>query len=300
MNKPDKKVILFLMTEKGLRVLNRIIADFTSERISFVVTCKDPAVDNDFHSDIVETCSKNNIEVYTKLPQKIATENELYIAISWRTLIPISDGKRLVVFHDSLLPRYRGFNPLVSALINGETTIGATALIADEKYDRGKILLQKSAKIEYPIKIQTAIQRIAGIYEELATDIVSNFLSGKKMEEIEQNEENATYSIWRDEEDYKIDWHFDAKRILRQIDAVGYPYKGASTTLEQKTVRIMSAEAVDSLLFENNSPGKIFEIEGGYPIVLCGRGQLKITDLRDEYGQSLLPLKKLKLRFGAK
>jgi methionyl-tRNA formyltransferase len=58
-------------------------------------------------------------------------ENEICsdfnIAISWRWMLKVSN---LIVIHDSLLPKYRGFSPLVNMLINGEDTLGVTVLFA--------------------------------------------------------------------------------------------------------------------------------------------------------------------------
>jgi methionyl-tRNA formyltransferase len=57
----------------------------------------------------------------------------------------------LVVFHDSILPQYRGFNPLVSALINGDSRVGVTAMGTDE-FDKGDIIGQRTIAINIPSK----------------------------------------------------------------------------------------------------------------------------------------------------
>jgi len=50
----------------------------------------------------------------------------LVFLVGWQYLLPLVDP-RLVVFHDSLLPRYRGFLPTVTSLIAGDDLIGVTA-----------------------------------------------------------------------------------------------------------------------------------------------------------------------------
>ena len=44
----------------------------------------------------------------------------------------IKNSENLIVFHDSLLPKYRGFAPLVSQLINGEEYLGVTAIFTND------------------------------------------------------------------------------------------------------------------------------------------------------------------------
>ena len=36
----------------------------------------------------------------------------------------------------------------------------------------------------------------------------------------EQDEAKATYSLWRDDEDYKIDWHLSSEEIMRFVGQV--------------------------------------------------------------------------------
>ena len=84
------------------------------------------------------------------------------LAIGWRWLI--SGTENLIVLHDSLLPKYRGFAPLVNSLINGEQEIGVTAIWAGPEFDAGEIIFQEKAGICYPIKIQEAIEIVSGLY----------------------------------------------------------------------------------------------------------------------------------------
>ena len=46
-------------------------------------------------------------------------------------------------------------------------------------------------------------------------------------------------------------------KILRHIHAVGYPYRGALTTLEKKNVRILDAEIVPDVRIINRDIGKV-------------------------------------------
>ena len=50
---------------------------------------------------------------------------------------------------------------------------GVTALFASSEYDRGDIIMQKSMYINYPIKIDKAIEQIKPLYAKLTCDIYS-------------------------------------------------------------------------------------------------------------------------------
>lgn len=266
---------LYLMGKKGLSCLEAIL-ESSAANLKYVVYATDSAVENDYSEEIKNTCLRNNIAIVhrTEFDKNKLEEADYYIAISWRWLINC-DLSKLIVMHDSLLPKYRGFNPLVSALINGDDEIGVTAILANEEFDRGDIISFKSAKIEYPITIASAIEIISQCYQELLLDIVSNInsssLIGKK-----QNEEEASYSLWRDEEDYFLNWSLDAPTIERTVDALGFPYGGARTRMDNHTIIIKEAKALDDVTIVNRENGKFLFMEKGCPVVVCGEGLLKI------------------------
>ena len=99
------------------------------------------------------------------------------------------------------------------------------------------------------------------------------------------------------EDDYKIDWNKDADFIKRFINSVGYPYKGASSFIDEKKVRILEAEVEKEVIIENRIPGKVLFVERRYPIVVCGKKLLKILlMIDDETKENILPLKKFRIR----
>ena len=206
--------------------------------------------------------------------------------------------EKLVVFHDSLLPRYRGFAPLVNALLNKERTIGVTALFGSEEYDKGNIILQHGIDITYPTNIKDEIKRISQIYANIAIELVSTLRNDSvNFESFPQDESNASYSLWRDEQDYRINWSDTAENISHFISCVGSPYLGASTTLNDKVVRIHRASHLEEIKIENRTPGKVIFQERGLPIVVCGFGLLLIEDIRGNENKTLLPLTNFRSRF---
>ena len=168
-------------------------------------------------------------------------------------------------------------------LINCERMIGVTALMADKEYDKGNILAQELVKIDYPMKICEAIDRLIPLYIKLVADIYKLVKNGT-LRGIKQEEKLATYSLWRDEEDYFINWYEDAGDIARFCDAVGYPYKGAMTYINGEAYRVLDVELHPDVFVENrvNNIGKIIFMQDECPVVICGSGLLKILNFIQE------------------
>ena len=287
-------VALFLMTEKGYRVLGAIVAHFP-EIIECVISARDINIKKDYYDEIEVFCKKNRI-IFLDRKECKAINSRYAIAVSWRWLIDLS--MTLIVFHDSLLPRYRGFSPLVSSLINGEDLIGVTAIFASGDYDCGDIIAQSKTTVNYPIKIQNAIKLICENYKQLAIKIIKQISEGKTLNGVKQDEHKASYSLWLDEDDYRIDWKKSSDQIKRFIDALTYPYKGALSIIGNKKVRITDAEIVGDVHIENRMPGKIIFIKDKKPIVVCGKGLIQIINIVDaQTNTSLLPFSKFRMRF---
>ena len=284
------------MTQKGYEVLKTFIEKIGRQHIDCVIGSKDPNVINDYYKEISNLCNSNEIIFYDMKDDYILNSNYSF-AISWRWLINNLENP-LIILHDSILPKYRGFAPLVTALIKGENKIGVSAFFASEDFDRGDIIDQKVIEVNYPIKITTAIKEMSNCYSDLVLEISRKIINGKKLKSYKQDESKASYSLWLDEEDYKIDWSKDAEFIKRFIDSVGYPYMGASSIVNRKKVRILDAEVEKEVTIENRTAGKVLSIKNGYPIVVCGKKLLKITNIIDDKTKdNILPLKKFRTRF---
>ena len=289
------KVTFFVMSYKGFFNLKSFVETFGTAKIDFVVAAKDSNVLHDYYSETQQLCSENNIVFYDR-KSTFSLTSAYAFAISWRWLIHTT-STTLIVFHDSLLPKYRGFAPLATALINGEEEVGVTALFASAEYDRGDIIGQKTVAIRYPIKIDEAISLVAPCYFDLIKDITNTIFAGKKVEATEQDEREASYSLWLDDRDYAINWNNSADFIKRFIDSIGYPFKGAKSTIDGKLVRILDAEVEHDVDIPVRHTGKIIFVRNGKPIIVCGTGLLQINKMVDDEDNSLLPLKKFRSRF---
>lgn len=292
---PTPMLTLFVMTEKGLAFTEQAVSHFKTI-IAEVVIGQDSATTNDYSAEIAEVCAKAGVKHGVRKDFQGIT-SEYAMAISWRWLID-HPAQKLIVFHDSLLPKYRGFAPLVNALINGESSVGVSAIFGASEYDRGDIIHQTAVPIRYPITIAEAITAVSECYLHSGMAVLETLASGEPLTAKAQDHSEASYSLWRDDEDYRIDWNQSASRIRRMIDAVGEPYKGAICQIDGISARVIAAEELEDVQVENRTAGKVIFIEDGMPVVVCGTGLLKITAcVAEESGNTLLPLTRFRVRF---
>ena len=164
--------------------------------------------------------------------------------------------------------------------------------------DEGPIVAQSSVAISYPIKIDQALELQSGLIVDLAADICRDWRRGSPLTARKQDHSRATYSIWRDDADYNIDWAKPAADIARFVDAVGYPYSGARSTVEGEAFIVENATVVDDLQFEHRHIGKVWRLDNGRPVVVCASGLLRLDDCRTANGNRY-EFRRVRVRLGS-
>lgn len=290
---------LMITEYRGLQVLKNICSNpRVLKLIRNVIAATDTKVNDHSIEAIRETCNTYGLSFYEKDAYQAPSPATYRLVIGWKWMIPQMENT--IVLHDSLLPAYRGFAPLVNALVEGEERIGATAFYASERYDAGSVICQRSMAIIHPIRIRQAIEITGELYVEMVNEILDNLTQGKIPAATPQDEDNASYSLWRDEQDYFINWTDSADRILRSIYALSMPYPGAQSLLNGERIIIDDASLVADVIVVDRQPGKVIFVEENFPVVVCGIGLLKITAAHYyESANSILPLRKFRSRFGS-
>lgn len=289
---------LIILSEKGHSVLKSVFFNY-SKFLKNVIIGTDKNVRNDYSENSLSFCEKNNIpyKVTNDVKPFLSSVKGYWIVISWRWLIPVDDN--IIIIHDSILPSYRGFSPLVNSLINGESKIGASAIFISKNYDEGEIIFQKEEKISYPIKIKEAIELVSKLYVLLALKMCKVLCSGRKLKSIKQDG-IPSYSLWRNENDYYINWEKQtALEIKRFVDALGDPYDGAKSYVNGEIYKIEEVNVIKDFNIINRSMsiGKVIKIEENFPIIVCKIGLLKVLKATSISGESLIPLKKFRTKF---
>jgi methionyl-tRNA formyltransferase len=213
---------------------------------------------------------------------------DLLLAVSWRYLVPRSVFSRArlgaYVFHDSLLPKYRGFAPTVWAMINGECETGVTLLEMADEVDAGQILAQRKVPIGGNDSIDTVMRRVTETYLTVLEESLPLLLNGSAPRFSQQGA--ATYGCKRCESDNLIDWRWPTDRIYNLIRATTRPYSGAYSYFHGKKIRIWNARRLRSApAYAGRVPGRVVqpkyrEDEAEGSVILTGDGALLVTDVQ--------------------
>ena len=142
--KEHKPLLLMLCGYKGLRFFESIVDVLP---INAVCSYNDRGAQDGSFEKIVQLCLDKSIYFFEtkKIDQKLAVDFSMVFVVGWQYLLPAQEN--IIVFHDSLLPKYRGFSPTVSALINGEKEIGVTAFSPNREWIQGPFCTRCQLKL---------------------------------------------------------------------------------------------------------------------------------------------------------
>ena len=245
-------VVLMVSAERGMRCVEKVCSLLLPCDSLTIFTFKEtpwepPYVDSlellakEYNIDLHITTTVHS-DKYTSIFKSI--KPDLLLLIGWRYLVPkkIYDMPTIgtFVFHDSMLPKYRGFSPTVWAMVNGEPTTGASLFKITDTMDEGDIFIQKPVNISQAANISEVTNQVTEVYLDMLEDAFFCIRNGEIIL-TPQDHNDATYTCKRIPEDNLIDWHDSAISIYNLIRATTKPYPGAHTSFRGEKMIIWSA-----------------------------------------------------------
>jgi methionyl-tRNA formyltransferase len=207
-------------------------------------------------------------ELMTRLKE---ADPDVIVATNWRTWIPprIFSLPRhgTLNVHDSLLPAYAGFSPLIWALINGEKEVGVTAHMMNDELDAGDIVLQRALPVEPTDTATDLFHKTLELFGPITTDGLALIASGHT-DWVKQDRSKASFFHKRSIEDSRIDWTWPAEDLECLVRAQSHPYPAAFTYHKGKRLEILAA-AVSQNRY-GGTPGRIFYREGDGVVIVAG------------------------------
>ncbi len=175
--------------------------------------------------------------------------------------------------HPSLLPYFRGPNPLFWQFREGINNFGVTLHCMTEEFDTGDIISQKSVNIQDGINKNEATELLADAASNLILDFLDN-VSKNNIYEVAQDNTLSSYQSYPTKNDYTVSTSWPAKRIYNFIH--GYKEKGVSFLCE---VNGHNFKLVDALSYQdgayNNMGDKKIVIEGELITFACQSGYIQ-------------------------
>ncbi|MEV0063512.1 methionyl-tRNA formyltransferase [Nocardia sp. NPDC050718] len=199
-----------------------------------------------------------------------SVEPDVIVVNSWYTWMPAElydmPPHGTLNLHDSLLPKFTGFSPVLWALISGAEEFGLTVHRMDEQLDTGDILVQKRLPIPAGATgtelVLAGMELIPGaVHEALAA------LGNGTAVWTPQNKAERTYFHKRSDRDSRVDWSLDAVELERFVRALSAPYPRAFSYYRGERIEIL--DAVISEARYGGTAGRVIVQEGGGAVV-CG------------------------------
>ncbi|MFC4592465.1 methionyl-tRNA formyltransferase [Sphaerisporangium corydalis] len=196
---------------------------------------------------------------------------DIIVANNWRTWLPpeIFDlpPHGTLNVHDSLLPAYAGFSPLIWALMNGEEQVGLTAHRMNAELDAGDIVLQRAVPVRPDDTVTDLFHKTVDLIGPTVREALDLIESGRARW-VPQDRSQATFFHKRSIEDSRIDWNWPAEDLERLVRAQCDPYPNAFTHHRGERIRIVSA-AVSQARY-GGTPGRVFIREGDGVVIVAG------------------------------
>ena len=153
------------------------------------------------------------------------TDWDIFVVAAYAKLIPkkILDipHKGCLNVHPSLLPKFRGPSPALSAILADERRTGVSIMLMDEQMDHGPIVAQAQVELEeaaWPPKGSTFEDLLAHEGGNLLSEVMGPWLAGEITPEV-QDESQATFTKKFTDEDSLIDLAGDPREQLLKIRA---------------------------------------------------------------------------------
>ncbi|GAA3437112.1 methionyl-tRNA formyltransferase [Kutzneria kofuensis] len=279
------RVAMFGYQTWGHRTLRALID--AGHDVALVVTHpkSDHAYERIWADSVADLAEEHGIRVLLRdrpddtelLAELRAADLDLIVANNWRTWLPpeVFDLPRhgTLNIHDSLLPAYAGFSPIIWALLNDEPEVGVTAHMMDGELDAGSIVLQRSVPVGPTDTATDLFHRTVDLIAPITAEAIKLIEQG--FTPAPQDRSRASFFHKRAKRDSLIDWTWPPARIERLVRAQSDPYPNAFTYHRGQELRVVKASV--SKGHYGGTPGRIFIREGDGVVIVAGPDALRGT-----------------------
>lgn len=223
----------------------------------------------------------------TFLPQSRSELSALFANVSFKSRVGVVVDYGLIIANDvlnefplgiinshfSLLPEWRGADPITFALLSGQEDTGVSLMRIVERMDEGELLAQDSLHIESDMTGISLTEELIRLSNTMLNEHLPRYCAGD-LQPFPQPDTPVTYSRKLAKADGRIDWAKPAAQIEREIRAF-QPWPGSFTELNCVALTIQAASVLD----ESGKPGT-YELSRNKLIIYCGIGALSINRLK--------------------
>ena len=252
------KTLLSLINNKNVNVLG-VVTPFDKPQGRKMIITPPP----------VKVCAvENNIKVFqTKSIRKDEELIEILKSLKPDFFVTFAFGQILsqevldipligtVNVHASLLPKYRGANPIQHAIVNGDKVTGITTMLTSLGMDEGDICLTKEIEISENMNDINLREEISNVSPDLLYETIEK-LYNKELTPIKQNEKDATYAGKFEKADGLIDFNDSAKNIHNKVRGL-LSWPTCYFEFKGKKIKVFETEVVNNVKAQS---GEVIEV----------------------------------------
>lgn len=184
--------------------------------------------------------------------------------------------------HASLLPKYRGANPIQRAIINGDKQTGICTMITELGLDCGDVCMKEVIDITDTTTCVDLYEEISEKSPELLEKTLLSIADGT-MKPQKQCEDGVCFANKLEKEECLIDWTKDAQSINNLVRGV-YKFPCAYFIHNDKIIKVLETEVCT----HSGKAGEIINANKAGVEIACGQGSLILTRIKPE-GKGEMP-----------
>lgn len=155
--------------------------------------------------------------------------------------------------HASLLPEYRGANPLQRAIVEGKKVTGVTTMLTVQALDAGDMLLTKEIEITDEMTTLELAEIVSQIGGEILEKTIQGYADGSIVPCV-QDESSVTFAHKFKKEDGFLSFDVEARGLHNKIRGL-LPSPSVSVGYGGERIKLLKSKVLDEV-----SEGKIGEI----------------------------------------
>ena len=170
--------------------------------------------------------------------------------------------------HASLLPRYRGANPIQRAIINGDKETGICTMITELGLDCGDVCMREKIEIPNDMTCVDLFEKIS----DISPTLLEKTIIPKK-----QCETGVCMANKLTKEETKIDWTKPAEEIHNLVRGI-YKFPSAYFMHNDKVIKVLETRVIEG----NGTCGEFVKVTKEGIEVGCGKDCLLLIKIKPE------------------
>lgn len=240
---------------------------------------------------VLEVATTNNLKVFeatdkkslsalvaqTKFESKVGVLIDFGIIVGQDVIDKFEKG--IVNSHFSLLPEWRGADPITFSILSGQKKTGVSLMVIDTGMDTGKLITSRTHHISPAATTEELTTELITLSDELLQEFLPKYLSSEIKPRSQPHPDRATYSRKLTKEDGVLDFTKPAEVLEREIRAFAQ-WPKSRTELGGMDVIITKAYVVPST-GPDDKPGDVVLVPEAHSLAIAtSNGSLWIERLQ--------------------